>query len=279
MQRQLLVPLDALHMNRNRALQILFDTYWSKSGWKRQPEVSPEDYAYALDAGYLFEPVDCSHDNLIHWLENSFNGVLLTDISNAFLASLGTRRLELRSALGSFAIARNLPAHSYHGKDFCCAICGIMKNPISPYDLSVLNFERYKWGGVRHEYPEYIAFDLEQFCKLEHVQFTPIDLDIMRRIIETVSTSEFDDRPRTLEKRLTHIFDSNREEREILIHILAYCGIIQPTNHPGYFESFINYSDRTEPEGNRYWRYPISWWRGVHRINQKALSFYFPQLA
>jgi len=266
-------------MNRNRALQILFDTYWSKSGWKRQPEVSPEDFAYAVDAGYMFEPVDYSHEKVIDWLEKSLDGVLLTDISNAFLASLSTRRLELRSALGSIAIARNFPAHRYHGNEFCCAICGIIKNPLHPYDLSVLNFERYKWGGVRHEHPEYIAFDLEQFRKLEPMQFTPLDLDIMRQIIETVSSSEFDDRPRTLEKRLTHILDSNKAEREILIHILAYCGIIQPTNHPGYFESFINCSDRTEPEGNRYWKYPLSWWRGMHGNNQKALAFFFPQLA
>jgi hypothetical protein len=266
-------------MKRNKALQILFDTYWSKSGWKRSPTVSPDDYAYALDAGYMFEPVERSHDDLIHWLKTSSDQVLLADVSNAFLASLSTRRLELRSALGSFAVARNFPVHHYAGNDFCCATCGIFRDPIQPYDLSVLNFERYKWGGVRHERPEYIAFDLEQFRKLEHVEFTPRDLEIIRQIIETISHSEMDDRPRTLEKRLANILASNKAEREILLQILAYCGIIQPTNVPSYFESFINYSERTEPLGNRYWKYPICWWRGTHGINRQALHLYFPHLA
>lgn len=266
-------------MKRNRAVKILFDTYWSRSGWRQQPTVSPADYAYARDAGYMFEAVERSHDDLIHWLKVSLDGVSLQDVSRAFLSSLSTRRLELRSALGSFAIARYFPAHRYHGNDFSCAICGVFKGSIRTYDLSILNFERYKWGGVRHEHPEYISFDLEQFRKLERVEPTPHDLKIMRQIIETVSHSEPDNRPRTLEKRLVNVLASNKAEREILLQILAYCGIIQPTNVPSYFESFINYSERTEPLGNRYWKYPICWWRGTHGINLPTLFSYFPDLA
>jgi hypothetical protein len=39
--------------------------------------------------------------------------VSVSDVSTAFLASLTPRRLDLRSTLGSFAVARHLVAHPY----------------------------------------------------------------------------------------------------------------------------------------------------------------------
>ena len=81
-----------------------------------------------------------------------------------------------------------------------------------------------------------------------------------------------------LEQRLAGLLASNKAEREILLQILAYCGILQAGTHPGYYESFVDYSERTEPPGNRYWTYPISWWRGEPGVNEEALEHYFPDL-
>ena len=36
-----------------RARKILNDTFWSSSGWKREPKVSPEDFAYAKSKGLI----------------------------------------------------------------------------------------------------------------------------------------------------------------------------------------------------------------------------------
>lgn len=266
-------------MTDKKALRVLFDAYWSSTGWKRENTVSSEDYAYAKNAGIMFQPVNLSHDDVVSWLNSSLKATKLESITNAFLVSLRTRQLEFRSALGSFAIARHFPDHLYQGESYCCSICGAFRNPRELYDLSRFNFERYKWGGVRHEQPEYIAFDLEQFVKLDIVEPTEQDLDVMRQIIQVIQQCKPTDRPRDLEKELALVLKSNKAEREILIQILAYCGILQPSNQSGYFHSFTNYFDREIPPANKIdWTYPVCWWRGVDGINQNALKYYFPQL-
>lgn len=266
-------------MNNKRALKILFDTYWSSKGWKKEKTVSPEDLAYAQNAGIMFQSVSLSHDDIVNWLKSAFKPINLENVSNAFLVSLSTRRLELRSALGCYAIAKNFPAHKYKGDSYCCTICVAFKNTKHPYDLSVFNFERYKWGGVRHQQPEYMAFDLEQFLILDTVLPSEQDIDVMRRIIQIAQQCEPNERPRDLEKKLSTVLKSNKAEREILIQILAYCGILKPGNHSGYFQSFPNYFERIPPPVNKIdWTYPVCWWRGKDGVNQAALNYYFPQL-
>lgn len=89
--------------------------------------------------------------------------------------ALASRRLDLRSALGSYAIACQLPWHVFSPAgdiDPCggytsvspsdCGICGSPARP-GPADLNLYSFERFKWGGVRRDDVSYIAFDLEQF--------------------------------------------------------------------------------------------------------------------
>ncbi len=263
-------------MPDHRAHQILCDAFWSRTGWKRDTTVAPEDFAYARDAGYMFQPVELGHDDLMRWAHTSWKRVSRKHVTSAFLASLSTRRLELRSALGSYAIGTHFPEHTYRGTGYCCAICGTIGDSPQSYDLSRLNFERHKWGGVRHEQPEYIAFDLEQFSKLEVATPTHDDLEIMRHILVAASQCDARTRPRGLEQRLASLLDSNKAERDILLQILAYCGILQPATLPSFRMSFIEYSERSEPPGNRFWTYPMSWWRGEHGVNEAALSFYFP---
>jgi hypothetical protein len=262
-----------------KALKILFDTYWSSAGWKKENITSPEDFTYAQNAGVMFQPVSLSHDEVVNWLTSSYTAVNLENIRNAFLVSLSTRQLELRSALGSFAVASNFPAHTYHGDKYCCTICGGFKHSKRSFDLSRFSFERYKWGGVRHERPEYAAFDLEQFSKLDPVVPAGQDLDLMREIIEIIRQSKPETRPRDLEKKLLVVLKSNKAEREILLEILAYCGILQPKKHSGYYQSFPHYFDRVIPPVNKIdWTYPICWWRGQDGVNKDALEYYFQQL-
>ena len=267
-------------MTDRKALKILFDTYWTSTGWKRENTVSPENFAYAQNAGFMFQPVNLSHDDIVSWLNSSLKAISLENITNAFLVSLRTRQLEFRSALGSFAIAKNFPDHVYQGESYCCSVCGGLQNPTQAYDLSAFNFERYKWGGVRHEHTEYIAFDLEQFAKLERLEPTEQDFDVMRQIIQVVHQCKPTDKPRDLEQRLASVFKSNKAEREILIQILAYCGILRPSKRSGYFQSFTNYFEREIPPTNKIdWTYPVCWWRGSDDINQSAWKYYFPQSA
>ena len=266
-------------MTDQKALKILFNTYWSSAGWKREQTVSSDDFTYAQAAGLMFPTTHLSHADLVTWLKTAFADSNLKNISNAFLVSLRTRQLELRSALGSFAIAKNFPNHAHQGQKFTCTICGTSSNPNQPYDLSRLNFERYKWGGVSHESPEYAAFDLQQFAKLDPVEPTGPDLELIRRLLEVIRQASPLARPRDLEKKLASVLKSNQAEREVLLQILAYCGILQPAGHPGYFQSYPEYIDRDFPPVSKIdWTYPICWWRGSAGLNQSAVEYYFPQL-
>lgn len=149
-------------MADQKARAILFDMYWSAAGWKTSPRVSPDDFAYAVQAGYMFPPDRVSHDDLTGRIHAARQHVSLAAARDGFLASLTARTLDLRSALGSFAIASHYPIHAFEVSgaqgDFLCHICGV-PNEDDNVDLNVLNFERHKWGGVRRLDPRYIAFD------------------------------------------------------------------------------------------------------------------------
>ena len=137
------------------ALRPLMETFWSPQGWRRLPAwPTPAVLAQAVSAGVMFEePEVHDHDEWVDKARQAAMAVSAEAVGDAFLESLSTRRLDLRSALGSYAIARVLPQHAFtpvsralnpNAVNLRCEICG----RYSPYeqDLNVLNFERFKWG-------------------------------------------------------------------------------------------------------------------------------------
>lgn len=259
-----------------KAQQILFNTYWSTSGWKSEPTTKSEDFNYAVNAGYMFKPVELSHDEIVDKVTNTVKKVSVDRVREAFLSSLSSRRLDWRSALGSYAIARNFPKHEFSGERLC-NVCGEIVKPKDVEDLNVLNFERLKWGGVRHLAPLYVSFDLERFVSVEIHKPRREDFEIFKTIIETAKSLDPIARPRDLEKSISKTLKSNQAEREVLIQILGYCGILQTQSHKGFFESFINFNQREDRPVNKIdWDYPVSWWRGIDGVNENALNYFFP---
>jgi hypothetical protein len=262
-------------MMDQKACQILFDTYWSSTGWKPTPTISPADLEYARHAGYMFDPIVRSHDDIVQWLITSARQVDHQQVADAFLASLSTRRLDLRSALGSYAVARHFPEHSFQATG-ACPVCGLYAAP-RQIDLNVLSFERHKWGGVRHLHPDYVAFDLEHFATVDKPPPIAQDLGIMQRIVEVVQQLPARAKPRDLEKQLAPVLASNKAEREVLIQILSYCGILQPAGYSGFFDAFTRYDQRTMPPVSKTdWEYPIWYWHGVDGVNAQVLHYFFP---
>jgi len=87
------------------------ETFWSASGWRR-PAAWPEPEAMrrAVRAGVMFaSPRTEDHDGWVRAARQAAASVPAGEAAAAFLASLTSRRLDLRSALGSHAIARFLP--------------------------------------------------------------------------------------------------------------------------------------------------------------------------
>lgn len=213
-----------------RAKEILFDTYWTPKGWRDRGDrpVSAADRAYAVQRGMMFEPLSITHDALLAALRDLARDVDPVAAAGQFLASLTTRRLDLRSALASASLARDLPRHS-HASRGACPTCGA-PGAYADEDLDVLNFERHKWGGVRHGDVMYMHLDLREFARAARLEVTEADREAMRAVLRVVATSAPKDTPGALSKRLAGLFPSAKSERDQAVEILAAARVLVPSN-------------------------------------------------
>ncbi len=270
----------------NKAKKILFNTYWSSKGWKMDNEryTSPEDFAYAKEKGLMFEPITISHDECIKKIIEIANTITMEQVMKAFLCSLSARRLDWRSVVSSYYIAKLLTEHKYtpvesghfyqDGKvvhtSYTCGICCDIQYGVvgqewyENEDLNVLNFERIKWGGVRHGDLLYTLFDLEQFVKEEIPEPTGEDAQIFKEILKAIESCEPEDYPGALRNKLAEIpiLKSNKNERDVLIEILACIGVLAPKSY-----------DRPEA-GKHDWCY-AAYWRGEDGYDSSLVDKYF----
>jgi len=84
--------------------------------------------------------------------------------------------------------------------------------------------------------------------------------------------------PSDLLKALKPILPGNDQQRRVVLNCLSYAGVLQPSDHEGFFEGYPVSRD-DPPEWKNDWPHPMPWWRGRDGVNAKALKFYFPDLA
>ena len=258
-----------------RALLILVKTYWTSAGWREHPETAPEDLAYAISAGTMFPPRTFIYDDMVGQLAQVCRRLTPQEVGAAFVASLGSRRLDLRSPLGSYSIWRHYPVNIQDvGDKGRFMDCDNTHNLLElPVDLNVLNFERHKWGGVRHNQFEYAWLDLSQFELLSRPSPTPDDHETLRAILRAACEVPIGSRPGVLEKALAKVVKSNQAERQVLIRLLAYAGVLDCEGYPSFLHRFVQPGERVHP-GNE-WGYPAGWWRGKGTVNEEAVALYF----
>ncbi len=264
-----------------RAVKILFDTYWTIDRWSQHRTTHPSDLAYAIAKGVMFPSTIVSHDQTLINLQKLCGEISPEQVGNAFLASLSARELALRSALGSFAVGRHQKPHKFEwhpSRGSCCRYCSfyLEEEKGHPADLNVLNFERLKWGGVRHNHAAYEVFDLEQFLKLPTAKPTEADVIILKKIFLAIRQLEPSCHAGHFEKAISGIFPSSRNERCQMIEILSLAGVIA---YPGYRNYFDNgqvphEKDRFKDIG--YWKSPTTYWRARDGINLNGIAEYFP---
>lgn len=268
-----------------KARSILFNTYWNAKGWNKIRTLSDADFDYAKNKGFMFDSKFCTHDEVMEWIKSAHKAIKLRDVINAFVASFSTRRLDYRSALGSFVFAQHFPIHMLKSSPNSvfpsgavnCHLCGFTEpnNPVQ-LDLNVMNFERHKWGGVRHDQPVYAALDLELFNKLPPAEPTYEDWQIMNAIIDLCASLPSAATPNDLEKALSGVFKSNKAERCSVIEILNLAGVLQPKEHSGYLKTFRPENERAYTNHSKNdWGYPARWWCGADGVNAEAINYYF----
>ncbi|WP_157369725.1 hypothetical protein [Zavarzinella formosa] len=269
-----------------RAVNILYNTFFDEDdkllNWVEDRDVPDADFAFAKAEGLMFDPIRLDHDELIAWVLEARESADVPAISNAFVASLGSGRLDTRSALGSYAHVLRLKRHRFvkDKNSDGCARCGIGKAG-NTIDLSARNFRRLKWAGnVEQGDLEYVGTDLHQFAKLAPVSPSDGDIDILRRVLESIRKLPKSAQLSDLNKALTGLFKSTKQERQVVLEILGYAGILKPKGWPSFFDAWVPPSEREEP-GHFYkkeWQFPSSGWTGKDGINEDAVSFWFQQI-
>jgi hypothetical protein len=262
-----------------RAVKILMDTYWSAAGWRREHSVSSDDFAYAKSHHVMFDPTRISHSEAIDSAFKAVASINQNDVVRAFISSLGSRRLDLRSGLGSYAVGRHFERHNAAQTTARspCAYCGFYS--VEDADLSILNFERLKWGGVRHAEPVYISLDLGLLREADFPPPTSVDFAILRAVIDTAKSMPSDSKLADLDKSLAKVLKSNSAERRTLIAILGYAGILIDPSRPSFRTEYVPVVSREQtPWYKDDWPYPVQWWNGSFGVQQAAVEDWFSDL-
>jgi hypothetical protein len=245
----------------------------------------PGDHLAPSTASALSQNPVQAHAEAIARLRFLADAIEPAAVASAFVASLGSRKLEYRSALGSYAIARVIPEHPLHEDPGAyasiCRFCTWSKMPPGHEEpIEHLLSERSDYGGVRHQDPEYAALDLQSFRELEPLEPTDKDWHWLELILRTPSLLAPNAKPADFERALKGLFPSNKDERRVLIQILACAGIIEASGHPGYFDMFVPGREREMPPYHYLdWGYPTIWWRASDGIRHDRVAYWFPQIA
>ena len=264
-----------------KALAILTATFWTARGWRETPSTPPDDLAYARAKGLMFDPgaVVIGHDAVVARARSACAAVTRAQVSAAFVASLGSRRLDWRSALGSWMFGQWLAPHPIDpwGRGGPCATCGAPAS--SPENLDILSFERHRWGGVRHDAPMYIALDLERFALGAAPTPTEADVDVLRAILAAARSLPKSARRPQLVKALAPLLRSNAAERDTLVALLGYGGVLHDPAHPGFVASGMTSQlrDRARAPGGGDAAYPIDHWRGAHGVDEANARHLFAE--
>lgn len=238
-----------------KARAILFKTYWTAKGWKSVIETDPRDFEYAKAQGVMFDPVSFGLKALKAELSSLITKIGKEKIVNGFLSSLTNKRPDWRSAIGSYFNAKLILENK---RQFYRADTFKYENE----DLNVLNFERIKWGGVRHSDLLYNYLDLKLFDQEEVAKPTEEDIYIFKGILNCIDQSPPGEYPSKLRERLRGVIGISKDQRGVLMEILACCEILKP-------QSF----DRPTT-GRHDWQF-VEFWRGEDKYDKELVREYF----
>ncbi|WP_438496806.1 hypothetical protein [Paenibacillus sp. IHBB 3054] len=257
-----------------QAEKILLDTFWTSAGWKSSPDAfSGENFDYAKSKGVMFDPLTITHDEIVLRLHELHQRITKERVAAVFMHSLSTKKVYWRSALSSWALTSGLPVHTYEQRSSVrpnyssCGDCDFHRLMSDleyvNYDLNVLNFERVKWGGIRLNTLLYCWLDLELFSKEEGFESTAEDAAILSRMLEAVQDCADHESARMLEKRWKEVIPSSKNERDVMMEIWGYAGLLVPRDTP------------RKRRGGSHDYNSVAEWQGNDGYSQEALEFYF----
>ncbi|MCX2742213.1 hypothetical protein [Pontibacter anaerobius] len=238
-----------------KAKNILFKTYWTSQGWRREYTTPIDDLEYAKSKGVMFEPVSFSIPEIKEELNQLVTRIDKDSVVKGFLSSLTNKRLDWRSAIASYTNAKLV----LEGKREFYRLNNFQ---YENEDVNVLNFERIKWSGVRHSDLLYNYVDLRLFERETITEPTHADIETFKAILKCVEESEEGEYPSKLRDRLKEAVKGSANERHTLMEILGCCEILKPKSY-----------DRPTT-GRHDWGF-VEYWRGGDGYNRSIVDEYF----
>lgn len=256
--------------------------------------ITEEEITVAKRQGYLFDyPKFESHSDSLNRRHALLSQIDSNNVANAFLFSLSTRKLEYRSALGSYYYLRAVPDHDFmksHNETLAaagvhCYLCGWSAWETIPSRQSIksgynrYNWLRYKYGGspIGCVGINYALFDLEHFLELPKVTPSEEDKQIFRDILSCVECLNSSDKAGKLRDTITkaRIIKSNKDELSVLLGELGICGILAGNDFPSYDTYFANEYEWDPAEYKNDFAYPVNRWHARDGINAEKLNEVF----
>lgn len=263
----------------SKALRILFNTIWDidNQTWITFSKPPAADYEFAKAAGLLHDPYEITHRSIVARIRKHRDRIERRAVAAAFADSLLTRRMEHRSPLGSYAHALHLNTHRFSadGEHEECNECDFGKK--ETISVNEYTFRRLMWAGnVLQGSLGYICCDLASYSE-SNVHCNPRSRDTIVALVDGIRKL-----PRTagleeLQKSIAGIFPSNKNERQVVLEILGYCGIIKPRDCPSMHKKWVPPCERPFPKHfyRREWQSPASCWTGEDGVNEDAVAFWF----
>lgn len=240
---------------------------------------SDEQFAYLKAQGLAFDPIDMRHDEAVSRCIAYAKQCQKSHVTDLFLSSFASGRLDWRSGLAPFAMMQTMPDHGFTPSSAprFCAIC-------SGYDIyrgmdtTDLNVERHTAGSIGLlKTPDVIQFYLAQHVLLAPQAPTADDYRIFNAILDTLRTLDAQTKPREVHRFLRKIagFKATVHQCKVLVEALGIASILETGKHKGYLTHYTNPGLAPSKSHKSDWAYPVDFWSGADGLNQKALAFWF----
>lgn len=250
---------------------------------------SADEIAYARAAGYFWDDFESTHDAMIERLLAAKDRLTPRRVADAFVAGVGKRRPDWRSAIASYAVAMHFPRHKadLSEPNFRCLVCEegdySVRDPdgrynVSPNWVAQLRFD-LGGGAFNQTIPNFAAIDLEQFESLS-VHPTPdaADIDQLRLLLKVLRGFDSTINLTKARKAIAALGGANEMQRQQTIETLSTIGILKPAKCETFLTGFTPYTDRIFPGGKNDWAFPAIAWHGRDGVNEDAIRFWFGHL-
>ncbi|TNE91077.1 MAG: hypothetical protein EP330_06410 [Deltaproteobacteria bacterium] len=224
-----------------------------------------------------------THDEAVGLVQALVADISREEVARSFAASLSARRLDWRSALGSWAAMQHLPTHDFAPSRYYqgrfCAVCELPEHGVGAGGPGFEALRANQKSLVRFYDTAYALADLATFRALAAREPTAEDRRMLAAVLDGLRALGPEARLGQLDAAIRKIFPSNKNQRKYVLEAFAIAGILRTPDVPSYEVQWVD-ADAREGElqtAHFYARdsaYPLQHWRG-DGVDEAAIERWF----